>query len=79
MQPECNILKNTVFAMVHSQQLVVVLLQKHFSSRCSTVFNPISTITNFGAHSGTVSAECATRWLRVRFQTVQLKSFIDII
>jgi len=76
MQPECNILKNTVFAMVHSQQLVVVLLQKHFRSRCSTVFNSISTITNCGAQSGTVSSECATRWLRVRFRTVQLQFLI---
>ena len=51
MQPECNVLKNTVFAVVHSQQIVVVLLQKHFSSRRSTVFNSINTITNCGAHS----------------------------
>jgi len=29
MQQECKILKTTFFAMVHSQQPVVVLLHKH--------------------------------------------------
>jgi hypothetical protein len=54
MQHECKILKIIVFGMVHSHNLAVVLLLKHFTSRHSTVFNSINITTNCAAHSGTV-------------------------
>jgi len=79
MQQECNILKTIVCGMVNSQQLVVVSLQKHFSSRYSTVFNSISIVTKYGTQSGTVRSECATNRLGVRFQMVSLHFFFDII
>jgi hypothetical protein len=54
MQQEYMVLKTIVFGTVHSHNLVVVLLHKHFTSRHSTVFNSINTVSNCGAHSGTV-------------------------
>jgi hypothetical protein len=51
MQQERKILKTILFGMVHSHNLVVVLLHKHFTSRHSTVCNSINIITNCGAHS----------------------------
>ena len=79
MEQECNILKTTVCGMVNSQQLVVGLLHKHFSSGHSNVFNSISNVMNYGAHSGAVCSECATNRLVVQFQMVSLEFFFDII
>ena len=77
MEQEYKIPKTIVFGMVHSHKLVVVLLHKHFTSTHSTAFNSISIITNCGAHSGAVYSDCATCRLRVEFQVVSLKLFID--
>ena len=79
MQQECKIAETIVFGMVHSHKPVVVLLHKHFTSRHNTVFNSISIIVNCAAHSGAVCSDCTTSRLRVRFQMVSLKYFIDII
>ena len=79
MQQEYKIIETTVFGMVHSHKLVVVLLFKHFTSRHSTVFNSTSNIVNCGAHSGAVCSDCTTSRLRVQFQMVSLKFFIDVI
>jgi len=74
MQQECKILETILFDMVHSHKLVVGLLHKHFTSRHSTVFNSISIITQWRSCS-----DCAASRLRVRFQMVSLKVFINII
>jgi len=73
MQQECKTLKTTIFGMAHSRRLVVVC----FTSRHSTVFNPVNVIMNCGVHSGAVRADCGINQLRVQFQMVSIKYFTD--